>query len=196
MASELLPLVLDFSSGLMNQLRPDSIPEQIIAEASALVITAYLVRCQPGEPMPAATMQAIKYAKKYNVPVVFTLGTKFVIASDPSFWQNFLAKYVSVVAMNEDEALELTGINDPLLAADRVLDWVDLVLCTAGAEGFYMAGYTESTYKGETQHPLLSGAINEFNCYEFSLAMRKKDCQDPFRIYSHIEPYMGGQKKL
>lgn len=69
------------SSGLMNQLRPDSISEQIIAEAP----TAYLVCCQLGEPVPAATMQAIKYAKKYNVPVVFTLGTKFVIASDPSF---------------------------------------------------------------------------------------------------------------
>ncbi len=49
--------------------------------------------------------------------------------------------------MNEDEALELTGIKDPLLAADKVLDWVDLVLCTAGADGLYMAGYTESTIK-------------------------------------------------
>lgn len=98
--------------------------------------------------------------------------------------------------MNEDEALELTGINDLLLATDRVLDWVDLVLCTTGADGFYMAGYTESTYKRETQHSLLSGGINEFNRYEFSRVMRKKDCQDPFRIYSHIESHMGGQKKL
>ncbi|MGP1959667.1 MAG: inosine/guanosine kinase [Arsenophonus sp. NC-TX2-MAG3] len=184
------------SPGLMNQLRPDSIPEQIIAEASALVITAYLIRCQPGEPMPAATIQAIEYAKKHDVPVVLTLGTKFVIADDPYFWQNFLAKYVSVVAMNEDEALELTGINDPLLAADKVLDLVDLVLCTAGSDGLYMAGYTESTYKRETQHPLLFGAIKQFNHYEFSRAIRKKDCQLPFRIYSHIEPYMGGPEKI
>ncbi|MGP1956868.1 MAG: inosine/guanosine kinase [Arsenophonus sp. NC-PE1-MAG3] len=184
------------SPGLMNQLRPDSIPEQIIAKASALVITAYLIRCQPGEPMPAATIQAIEYAKKHDVPVVLTLGTKFVIADDPYFWQNFLAKYVSVVAMNEDEALELTGINDPLLAADKVLDLVDLVLCTAGSDGLYMAGYTESTYKRETQHPLLFGAIKQFNHYEFSRAIRKKDCQLPFRIYSHIEPYMGGPEKI
>ncbi|MGP1924126.1 MAG: inosine/guanosine kinase [Arsenophonus sp. NEOnobi-MAG3] len=184
------------SPGLMNQLRPDSIPEQIIAEASALIITAYLVRCQPGEPMPAATIQAIEYAKKHDVPVVLTLGTKFVIADDPWFWQDFLAKYVSVVAMNEDEALELTGINNPLLAADKVLDWVDLVLCTAGADGLYMAGYTESNYKRETQHPLLSGAIKQFNRYEFSRAMRKKNCQLPFRIYSYIEPYMGGPEKI
>ncbi len=47
----------------MNQLRPESIPEEVIAGASALVLTAYLVRCKPGEPMPDATMQAIHYAK-------------------------------------------------------------------------------------------------------------------------------------
>lgn len=56
----------------MNQLRAESIPEDVIAGASALVLTSYLVRCKPGEPMPEATMKAIEYAKKYNVPVVLT----------------------------------------------------------------------------------------------------------------------------
>jgi len=68
------------SPGAMNQLRPESIPESVIAGASALVLTSYLVRCKPGEPMPEATMKAVEYAKKYNVPVVLTLGTKYVIA--------------------------------------------------------------------------------------------------------------------
>lgn len=48
---------------MMNQLRPESIPEDVIAGASALVLTAYLVRCKPGEPMREATMKAIEYAK-------------------------------------------------------------------------------------------------------------------------------------
>jgi inosine kinase len=87
-------------------------------------------------------MQAIHYAKKHNVPVVLTLGTKFVIAQDPQFWRDFLKDHVSVVAMNEDEALELTGFSDPLLASNMALDWVDLVLCTAGPSGLYMAGFT------------------------------------------------------
>lgn len=39
--------------------------------------------------MPEATMRAIEYAKKYDVPVVLTLGTKFVIQDDPKFWQEF-----------------------------------------------------------------------------------------------------------
>lgn len=180
------------SPGHMNRLRSESIPEEIIAGASALVLTAYLVRCKPGETMPEATMQAIEYAKKHNVPVVLTLGTKFVIGQDPQFWRDFLSEHVSVVAMNEDEAFELTGFNDPLLASDMALNWVDLVLCTAGPSGLYMAGYTEEAFKRITQHPLLPGAIAEFNLYEFSRAMRKQECEQPMRIYSHIEPYMGG----
>ena len=167
------------SPGHMNQLRAESIPEDVIAGASALVLTSYLVRCKPGEPMPEATMKAIEYAKKYNVPVVLTLGTKFVIAENPQWWQQFLKDHVSILAMNEDEAEALTGESDPLLASDKALDWVDLVLCTAGPIGLYMAG-----------------AIAEFNQYEFSRAMRHKDCQNPLRVYSHIAPYMGGPEKI
>lgn len=184
------------SPGQMNQLRPASIPEAVIAGASALVLTAYLLRSRPGEPMREATMQAVAYAKKHGVPVVLTLGTTFIIADDPAWWQTFLKENVSILAMNEDEAQALTGIGDPLLAADRALDWVDLVLCTAGPAGLYMAGFTEESAKRETQHPLLPGAIAEFNQYEFSRAMRYRECDRPLRIYSHIAPYMGGPEKI
>ncbi|ERK18169.1 Inosine-guanosine kinase [Pantoea sp. AS-PWVM4] len=184
------------SPGLMNQLKADSIPEEVIAGASALVLTSYLVRCQPGEPMPEATLRAIAFAKKHNVPVVLTLGTKYVIQDNPQFWRDFLREHVSIVAMNEEEALALTGEADPLLAANMALDWVDLVLCTAGPTGLYMAGFTEEEFKRKTNHPLLPGAIAEFNQYEFSRAMRQRDCQQPLRIFSHIAPYMGGPEKI
>lgn len=184
------------SPGLMNQLKKESIPEEVIAGASALVLTSYLVRCAPGEPMPDATMEAIAFAKKHNVPVVLTLGTKYVIGDNPEFWQEFLREHVSILAMNEDEAEALTGLSDPLMAANMALDWVDLVLCTAGPNGLYMAGFTEEEGKRVTQHPLLPGAIPEFNQYEFSRAMRYQDCQQPLRIFSHIAPYMGGPEKI
>ncbi|MDN8691136.1 hypothetical protein Q0M68_13725, partial [Staphylococcus aureus] len=90
---------------------------------------------------------------------------------DPQWWRDFLKEHVSVVAMNEDEAFELTGHADPLLASDAALEWVDLVLCTAGPAGLYMGGYTEHNFKRQTSHPLLPGAIAEFNRYEFSRAM-------------------------
>lgn len=127
---------------------------------------------------------------------MLTLGTKFVIAENPQWWQQFLKDHVSILAMNEDEAEALTGESDPLLASDKALDWVDLVLCTAGPIGLYMAGFTEDEAKRKTQHPLLPGAIAEFNQYEFSRAMRHKDCQNPLRVYSHIAPYMGGPEKI
>ncbi|MDB1124337.1 inosine/guanosine kinase [Vibrio algarum] len=184
------------SEGQMNQLRPESIPESIFKNASALVLTAYLVRCKNGDPMPDATRQAIEYAKKYQVPVVLTLGTKFVIQDDPLFWQEFLNDHVSVVAMNEDEAEALTGHHDPLLAADKTLDWVDLVLCTAGPVGLFMAGYTEDDAKRATSLPLLPGAIAEFNQYEFSRPTIKAACESPIKVYSHIAPYMGGPEKI
>lgn len=184
------------SPGMMNQLQEESIPEAVIAGASALVLTSYLVRCKPGEPMPAATMKAIEYAKKHHVPVVLTLGTRYVIADNPQFWRDFLRDHVSIVAMNEDEAQELTGFSDPLQASDKALDWVDLVLCTAGPNGLYMAGFTEEEGKRKTNHPLLPGVIAEFNQYEFSRAMRRQDCQQPLRIFSHIAPYMGGPEKI
>ncbi len=57
--------------------------------------------------------------------------------------------------MNEDEALALTGESDPHAAADKALDWVDFVLCTAGPVGLFMAGYTEDSAKRETSLTLL-----------------------------------------
>ncbi|TPG64127.1 inosine/guanosine kinase [Ewingella americana] len=184
------------SPGHMNNLRQESVPEEVIAGASALVLTSYLLRSGEGEPMPDATLQAIAYAKKYQVPVVLTLGTQFVIAENPQAWRDFIRDNVSILAMNEDEGFALTGLKDPLMAADKALDWVDLVLCTAGPNGLFMASYTEEAFKRITNHPLLPGAIAEFNQYEFSRAMRRDCCQTPLKIYSHIAPYMGGPEKI
>ncbi|MGR5061823.1 inosine/guanosine kinase [Photobacterium sp. DNB22_13_2] len=184
------------NEGRMNQLDPSSIPEDVFKRASALVLTAYLVRCKDGDPMPAATMKAIEYAKKHDVPVVLTLGTKFVIEDDPQWWRDFLRDHVTVVAMNEDEAEALTGESDPLVASEKTLEWVDLVLCTAGPVGLYTAGYTEDEAKRETSLPLLPGEIPEFNRYEFSRPMLKSECQTPIKVYSHIAPYMGGPERI
>ncbi|MGF1699108.1 inosine/guanosine kinase [Photobacterium makurazakiensis] len=184
------------NEGKMNQLHPDSIPESVFENASALVLTAYLVRCKEGDPMPEATMRAIEYAKKHDVPVVLTLGTKFVIQDDPQWWRDFLREHVTVVAMNEDEAEALTGESDPLMASEKTLEWVDLILCTAGPVGLYTAGYTEDEAKRETSLPLLPGEIPEFNRYEFSRPMLKDDCTNPIKVYSHIAPYMGGPERI
>ena len=91
--------------------------------------------------------------------MVLTLGTKYVIQDNPQFWRDFLREHVSIVAMNEEEAFALTGEADPLMASNMALDWVDLVLCTAGPTGLYMAGFTEEAFKRKTNHPLLPGRL-------------------------------------
>jgi inosine kinase len=180
----------------MNQLRPESVPAQVFEGASALVLSAYLLRARPGEPMPEATRRAIDLARQHGVPVVLTLGTRFVIAERPDFWRSFIAEHVDVLAMNEEEGEALTGAVDPLLACDRALELTSLVMCTAGPVGLYLAGFTDDEVKRETRYPLLPGAIPEFNRYEFSRPMRRADCARPLRVYAHIAPYHGGPTRI
>lgn len=184
------------SAGQMNGLKPESIPEHVFDSASSLVISAYLMRCKEGDPMPAATARAIALARARKVPVILTLGTRFVIAERPEFWREFIAEHVDVVAMNEEEGAALTGESDPLLACERTLDLADLVLCTAGPVGLYMAGYAEDELKRETRYPLLPGAIPEFNRYEFSRPIARKACTKPVKVFAHIAPYQGGPERI
>lgn len=184
------------SEGKMNGLRPESIPAEVFETASALVLSAYLMRCKPGDPMPDATLRAMALAHEHHVPVVLTLGTRFVIAERPEFWRELIAEHVDVIAMNEEEGEALTGMADPLLACDRALDLADLVLCTAGPTGLYLAGYTDDAAKRETRYPLLPGAIPEFNRYEFSRPMSRTSCTNPVKVFAQIAPYHGGPQRI
>jgi inosine kinase len=184
------------SAGKMNDLRPESIPADVFDRAACLVISAYLLRVSEGEPMPAATLRAISLARERGVPVVLTVGTRFLIAERPEFWRAFIAEHVDVVAMNEEEGEALTGLADPLLACDRVLDWADLVLCTAGPAGLYLAAYTDDEVKRQTRYPLLPGAIPEFNRYEFSRPIARRRCDNPVKVYAYIGPYHGGPSRI
>ncbi|WP_199608852.1 inosine/guanosine kinase [Flocculibacter collagenilyticus] len=184
------------NAGSMNKLKPSFIDEALIKESSALVISAYFTRSEESDGLKEATIQAVEYANRHNVPVVLTMGTRFMIDENPTWWQNFVANHVQVLAMNEEEGEALTGLSNPLQAADKALDWVDLVLCTAGPLGLYMAGYTDEQYKRETEKALLPGAIAEFNRYEYSRPMLKVKCVKPIKVYSHVAPYMGGPDSI
>jgi inosine kinase len=98
--------------------------------------------------------------------------------------------------MNEEEGEALTGFADPLLACERTLDWADLVLCTAGPTGLYLAGHTDDEVKRATRYPLLPGAIPEFNRFEFSRPMAKRSCVKPVKVFAYIAPYHGGPERI
>ena len=184
------------SKGAMDKLTPEYIDKEVVQNSSALVITAYLMRASKEDRMTEAALTAIEYAKEADVPVVLTLGTRFLIDEDPQWWQEFIEEHITILAMNEEEGEALTGLSDPLLASEAALEWCDMVLTTAGPTGLYTAGYTQESEKRETAHTLLPGAIPEFNRYEFSRPKRKRDCSEPIKVYAHISPYMGGPEKI
>ena len=129
------------------------------------------------------------------MPVVLTLGTKYVIADNPQWWRDFLKENVTILAMNEDEALELTGLSDPLTASDMALEWVDLVLCTAGPNGLY-GGLHRRGQQAADPAPAVAGAYRRVQPLRIQPRHAREHCENPLRVYSHIAPYMGGPERI
>ena len=183
------------SKGIMNDLDQSFIKEGLIGGSSALLITAYLLRDE-NAPIFQATMKAVKIAKENNVPVILTMGTSFLIEEKKDFLRSFISEYVNVAAMNDDESEALSGFDDPLLAGESILDMTDLTLITVGSEGLYLCGYVDMEHARETKDMIHSKSISEYNKFEYSRAMMKKDCCEPVKVYSHINPFMGGPGQI
>lgn len=183
------------SKGCMNDLRSDFISEDLIKNSSALLVSAYLFRDEAA-PMFEAAMYACEIAKKNMVPIVFSAGTHGLIEEKRTFFLKFISEYVSVLAMNETEAFALTSEMDSLVACDKALEMTDIVFLTAGSQGLYMGSYVDKMHARRTEYPLVSKSIQEYNLYEFSRAMRKEFCFDPIKTFSHINPFLGGPKKI
>ncbi|MBC7397536.1 MAG: inosine/guanosine kinase, partial [Bdellovibrionales bacterium] len=179
------------SPGCMNELSPDHIPVTIIEKSCALLISAYTLRDESW-PISKSTQKSCEIAKGSGVPIVLTLGTSSLVGGRRDFLLRFIEDYVNVVAMNMDEAAALTGIEDPLLALEKTLDITDMALLTVGANGLYVGSHVDEEFARHTDHELHTKSIVNYNRYEFSRAMKKADCQKPIRIYSHINPFMGG----
>jgi inosine kinase len=181
--------------GIMNELDESSIPEPVVRNASALLVTAFLLRDEKS-PMFKATLRAIEFAKKSNVPVVFALGTSSLIAEKREFYQDFVKEHVNVLACNSDEGHALVEESDPLLACEKILDLTDMCLFTDGPKGLYVCGHVDDENKRQTDDMLFSKSIPEYNKYEYSRAQRKNDCANPIKIYTHINPFLGGPVKI
>ncbi|RBO79574.1 inosine/guanosine kinase [Marinomonas aquiplantarum] len=181
--------------GDMDELNAEHIPEHIIAGSAALVTCAYPLRHQ-GKPIKQAMLTALEHAHRHQVPTVLTLGTKHLVEENKDELLDLIKRHVNVLAMNELEAEALTGLSDPLQAADQILEYVDIVLLTAGPDGMYLCGHTDDTVKRETTNPIKSGRLADFNRWEFSRPMLRSACQNPIKVFSHIDPYMGGPEKI
>ncbi|BFM51118.1 inosine/guanosine kinase [Marinomonas sp. THO17] len=181
--------------GDMDELDAQHIPENIIAGSAALVTCAYPLRHQ-GKPIKQAMLAALEYAHQHQVPTVLTLGTQHLVEENKDELLSLIKRHVNVLAMNELEAEALTGLSDPLQAANQILEYVDIVLLTAGQDGMYLCGHTDDKVKRETSNPIKSGSLADFNRWEFSRPMLRSACHNPIKVFSHIDPYMGGPEKI
>jgi len=179
------------SKGCMNEYQADRVPSEVIKYASAVLISAYTLRSR-GEAIYDATIRTCELAKEFGVPVVMSLGTASLVEDQKDFLMDFAKKYVTALAMNLDEAKALTKLDDPLLAAEFLLDSVDMALVTVGKKGLYLGAYTEDSVKRKTEEPFVTKSIVNYNEFEYSRSMRKADCKNPLKIYTHIAPYNGG----
>lgn len=179
------------AKGISNELTVEYLPEDLIAKARVLLVSAYSFRDE-NSPLYKAHMHALELALKHSVPVVLSLGTSSLIEEKKDFFIKLITKYVSVCAMNELESKSLTQISDPLTSLQKILDWCDLALLTHGPKGLYIGGYTDQRLKRETKDPICSKSIAEYNRYEYSRAMKRADCLGPIKIYTHMNPYLGG----
>lgn len=183
------------SRGIMNEFPAESVPETLVAGASALVLTAYLFRDERA-PIFAAAMRALEVANRNDVPVVLSLGTASFVEERRDFLREVIANSECVVAGNFDEICTLTRERDPLLAGRAALELADLVLLTRDQHGLYLCGYVDAELARETRDQIHSKSIPEYNRFEYSRAMARRACVKPMQIFSHINPYHGGPGEI
>ena len=179
------------SRGIMDELPAEAVPLTMIQESAALVITAYLLRNERA-PIFEATLKAMRIARAAGVPIVISLGTEALVREKRSFFLDIIRDFGTILAGNFEEACTLTGQADPLLAAQDALDLADLVLLTHGQQGLYIGAHVDRALARETKDLIFSKSIAEYNLFEYSRAMLRAECADPLKIYSHINPYLGG----
>lgn len=179
------------SKGCMNDLTPEFIPQEVIEKSAALLVSAYTLR-DSNSGIYHSTLRAMEICQQTRVPVVLSLGTSGLVKEKKDQLLEIIPKYVSVVAMNESEALSLTGISDPLLACEKLLDMCDMVLLTVGARGLYIGALTDLEHARESSEPMHTKSIVDYNKYEYSRAMRRHECKNLAKIYTHINPFRGG----
>jgi inosine kinase len=184
-----------FNPGISDTLHPDYISEDVIKDSAGLLLTAFIFR-RPETMIYQSAMKATELAKKYDVPIILGLGTSHLVIEKKEFLQEYIEKYVSVLAMNTTEGEALTGETDPLLIGQKAADLCDLVLLTDGEKGLYLCGHVDKDKARHTKDSLHSKSITNYNQFEYSRAMRKADCECPIKVYTHINPFMGGPYQI
>lgn len=181
--------------GVAGEYPPEAIPVGLVRNAALVLASMYSLR--PKErPIAGAVMRLMELAGEADVPVAFGLGTASLVREMRDEVVEILRDHVTVAAMNLAEAEALTGESDALLAGELALEWVDAVVITEGARGLTLCGWTDESVKRHTNEEVLSGSIPDYNKWQYSRLVRRRDCGRPLKIYTHTHPYQGGPEQL
>lgn len=183
------------SPGVAGEYHAEAIPLGVVRSAAVVLASMYCLRPR-GRPIGAAAIRLMETARTADVPVAFGLGTASLVREMRDEVRQILTDYVTVAAMNLAEAEALTGESDALLAGQQVLDWVDAAVITEGARGLTFCGWTDDSVKRETRETVCSASIPEYNRFQYSRLVRRRDCERPIKIYSHVHPYRGGPAEM
>jgi len=181
--------------GVSAQFPAEAVSEEVVESAAVVLTSLYALR-KSEWPIAGASMRLMSLARQFDVPVAFGLGTAGLVREKRAEVRDLLREYVTVAAMNGQEAEALTGVDDVLLNAQTILDWVDVTIITEGPRGLTLAGWTDERVKRQTHEAIRSKSIPEYNRWEYSRLMRREDCERPLKVYSHIHPYRGGPDRL
>jgi len=183
------------SPGASGDYPAEAIPLEVVQGASVALTSLYCL-ANPDRPIAQAAMRLMEVAHAADVPIAFGLGTATLVRRMRKELIDLLDGYVTIAAMNAREAEALTDESDPLLACRKLLDWVDVAVVTEGSRGLTLAGYTDDSVKRLTREAIVSKSIPDYNRWEYSRLVRRRDCHRPLQIFSHIHPYLGGPERL
>jgi len=181
--------------GIANEYQASALPIHLIRRASCAVASLYLFRSRSA-PVYDAQMALMGTAWDAGVPVILSLGLAALVREQRGLSCEILKTCVTVAAMNAEEACALTGTDNPMLALDEILDWTDMAMITAGGKGLFIGGWVDEDNRRETDYELCSQGIADYSRYEYSRVQRRTDCRRPMKIYTHIDPYLGGPRRI
>lgn len=118
--------------GVSATLTEADIDEEELKQAKYVYIEGYLLT---GETTKAAAYKAIELAQKHNVKVAFTASDPFLVNMlRDEIWE-LVEGPVDLFFCNEEEAMSLTGKDDPIQCAAAIHAHCENVAMTLGANG-------------------------------------------------------------
>ncbi len=118
--------------GISSTLDAVDMIESDIAKAKYLYVEGYLFA---GGPTKAAALKAIELAKANDVKVALTISDPFLIDICRDEFQKLIEGPVDLLFCNEEEAMSLTGLEDPIDCAHAIHKHCENVALTLGKNG-------------------------------------------------------------